>query len=547
MDLLNNQVGMDTNQLKKRSQMRRCQLCSKRNLTLFFLLILLFSAFLIRHRGIKFGFPLITHPDEPKIVKRAIRIIKTGDLNPHFFNYPSLYIYMQAAIYSTSGFFGKTFLGYKDISDFEMTTIYYLGRLFTIFFSIGTLFIVYLIGKYLFSEAAGLISALFISFSFLHVTHSYSVTVNSPMVFWVMLSFLMSVFIFTKGPKMKYYILNGIFIGFAIGTKYTAFPAFFPMLYAHFYSSSFSIKAIFNKKLIIAALLVLIAFFISTPYSLLDFDKFYHDIKHESRHYSTGHIGSESKTTSYFHYTLTLLYEFGVIPLIISLCGILYLLIKNKKKAFFLLCFPILYFGFIGVYKVYFSRNIIALVPFLSLFSGFLISQIYYSIKCEPKAPIKKNSFYHIFTTKKTYFIIIFVILACLSMYGIHNQYLKSVRYIKKITLPDTRWISTQWIEENIPRGSKIALEFYTPRPDKKHFKIFYLGHRGLGMKRNLKKFDFLVASSGDYARFFKNKKKYAKKVNIYNNIFERYKLIKIFKPNGVDTTGPVIKIFKVN
>ncbi len=539
---------MKNESVLKRNRMRRNRFFNKRNLTIFFLFIILLSAFVIRYRGIKFGFPLITHPDEPKIVKRAIKIIRTKDLNPHFFIYPSLYIYTQAAMYSTSNFFGKTFLGYKSISDFEITKIYYLGRLLTIFFSIGTIFIVYLIGKYLFNNAAGLISALFISFSFLHVTNSYSVTVNSPMVFWVMLSFLMSVFILTKGPKMKYYILNGIFIGFAIGTKYTAFLAFLPMLYAHFYSSSFSIKAIFNKKLIVAALLVFIAFFISTPYFLLDFDKFYHDIKIASNYYSKGLIpGAESENTSYFNYFIILLNGFGAIPLIISFCGILLLLIKNKIKTFFLLCFPILFFGFIGAYNAYFGRNITVLVPFLSIFSGFLVSYIFYSINLKTKDTIKKNSFYHILSIKKVYTLIIFVIFASFSIYGIHNQYMKSVKHVKRITLPDTRSISTKWIEKNIPRGSKIALEFYTPRPNKKYFKVFYLGHRGLGRKRNLKKFDFLVASSGDYGRFFANKKKYAKKVKIYNSIFIRYRLIKVFKPNGVDTTGPVIKILRVN
>ena len=31
-------------------------------------------------------------------MERAVRMIKTGDLNPHFFDYPSFYIYVQACV-----------------------------------------------------------------------------------------------------------------------------------------------------------------------------------------------------------------------------------------------------------------------------------------------------------------------------------------------------------------------------------------------------------------------------------------------------------------
>ncbi|MFN2286438.1 MAG: glycosyl transferase family 39, partial [Anaerolineae bacterium] len=38
--------------------------------------------------------PYLAHTDEPTQYNPAINILKTGDLNPHFFNYPSLTIYL---------------------------------------------------------------------------------------------------------------------------------------------------------------------------------------------------------------------------------------------------------------------------------------------------------------------------------------------------------------------------------------------------------------------------------------------------------------------
>ena len=36
--------------------------------------------------------------DEPEVMERAVRMMKTGDFNPHFFDYPSLYMYVQAVV-----------------------------------------------------------------------------------------------------------------------------------------------------------------------------------------------------------------------------------------------------------------------------------------------------------------------------------------------------------------------------------------------------------------------------------------------------------------
>jgi hypothetical protein len=57
------------------------------------------AAFLLRLWGINFGLPYLYHPDEPGYVTIAQNIFKTGDLNPHFFNYPSLFFYLNALAY----------------------------------------------------------------------------------------------------------------------------------------------------------------------------------------------------------------------------------------------------------------------------------------------------------------------------------------------------------------------------------------------------------------------------------------------------------------
>ena len=44
------------------------------------------------------GHPVRIGVDEPEVIDRAVRMMKTGDFNPHFFDYPAFYMYVQLAV-----------------------------------------------------------------------------------------------------------------------------------------------------------------------------------------------------------------------------------------------------------------------------------------------------------------------------------------------------------------------------------------------------------------------------------------------------------------
>src|SRR3954463_5131704 len=55
-------------------------------------------AFALRWWGVRGSLPYVGHPDEPKLVDSAVHMIKSGDLNPHLFIWPSLYFYLEALV-----------------------------------------------------------------------------------------------------------------------------------------------------------------------------------------------------------------------------------------------------------------------------------------------------------------------------------------------------------------------------------------------------------------------------------------------------------------
>ncbi|MFC1577115.1 ArnT family glycosyltransferase [Candidatus Omnitrophota bacterium] len=497
--------------------------------------IVLVLAFAVRYKGITFGFPLIVHPDEPEVVRPALNIMRTGDLNPHTFLYPSLYIYMQSAVYVMVFFIGFLLGAFRTLADIEPTAFYYWGRMLTIILSVGTICVTYAVGKYLFNRAVGLLATIFVAASYLHITNSFTITTDSPMAFWGSLAFFASVYNYLYGPRLKLYILNGICIGLAAGTKYTGIWCALPMVYVHLYHCGFSVKKLLDRKFLIGLACIPLAFVASTPYLLLDFKKFLYFIRYQKDAYTLGHPGAESAAVSFRFYWNAIVKKFGMPPLILGSIGSIFMLIKDRKKVLLLICFPVAYYLFFGSYKVRFDRNMVCMVPFLAILAGYGACALVESISGLSRKEKARNYIRAV--------LVIFLIFFLGK--GALGQTRMALKRIRKITLPDTRWISKVWIEENLPLGSKIGREHYTPPVSPAKFEVVYLGYFGL-LKGGIEKYDYVIASNTDYARFVNNPKRYPAEARRYNEIFSKYELIKEFVPDKKNTSGPVIRVFKV-
>lgn len=509
----------------------------KKNLiSLLLLLIILCTGFFIRYQGIPYGFPLITHPDEPHITHSAFRMIEEKTFHPNTFIYPGLYIYMQALVYYLLFTIGKFANIFKTFSEIPITTLYFSGRLLTVLVSMATIFMTYYTGKKLFNVNIGIMAALFSSFSYLHIVNSYMITVDSPMAFWGIISFYISVLHFVHGPKWQYYIINGICIGLGIGTKYTAGWIIIPLLYSHLYHSSFRWKSFFDKKLMLCICLIPFSFILTTPYLLIDFKKFLSFMKLQFNAYSRGHAGYESDFVSYLYYLEAIVEKYGLFQLIMSFIGTWGVFQHNKKKAFLVICFPLFYFLFFGAFRVHFDRNMVILIPFLSLLAGYGIFWV-----------IDTTRRKEIFHLKRTIQYALMILLFCLTALGVIHQAKKSLAFIHEITLPDTRYVSKIWIEEHLPQGSKVGREHYTPPIDTLRLKVKYLGFFGLMSKvEEINDLEYIIASSYDYDRFLKDPKQYPWQSERYINIFQSHELIKEFIPDKKTTSGPVIRIYKI-
>ena len=199
---------------------------------LFIALILLIGVSL-RIWGLNYDLPYIYHPDEPLSLSIIQPLFKTGDLNPHFFQYPSVFYYINAIAYVPYYLIGKLlgiFTSRNDIlapislimglTKAPLPSTILLGRIITVVFSAGAVLLTYIIGKQLTGKAiVGLLAALMLAVAMPNVSLSRYIAPDTFVVFFATAAFLASVLIYKQG-KTRYYVIAGICVGLTASTKY---------------------------------------------------------------------------------------------------------------------------------------------------------------------------------------------------------------------------------------------------------------------------------------------------------------------------------------
>ena len=270
------------------------------------LTVILAVGFCLRLLGIDFGLPNPNcRPDEGVLVKKALAVA-AGDLNPHFFHYPSFHIYTLAALFGTCYAGGWLAGFFSTPQDFllqyflDPSSLYLAGRMLGALLGTASVYLVYLVGRQAGGVRAGLASAAFLSVAFLHVRDSHYLTVDVPATFYILLAAILLLrFLQTGGAG--WLATSALFSGIAVSTKYNAaiiMAAFAGYLCAralanHRRSGDRSGASVSFRHAAVFAAVTAGAAALGTPYALLDFNSFAADVMSEREHFASGH-GSTS-------------------------------------------------------------------------------------------------------------------------------------------------------------------------------------------------------------------------------------------------------------
>ena len=234
----------------------------------------------------------------------------SGDLNPHFFNYPTLQFYLNSVVYYLYFLFFSTetlesFVAYRYfVHDADLIAI---ARGISTLTAVGTVAATICLGTALYGRRGGLIAGLFLGVMPLHVRFSHLAIVDLPAALWTTLAVLFAVRVAERGHATSY-LLAGVCTGLAAATKYPAALVAIPVVVAALLDK-WTLK---NRCLWIAASTALVCFGLATPFVWLDFGKFWADFSSMAQVHLLGPQG-EAAPSSWSHLLrINLRYGLGI-------------------------------------------------------------------------------------------------------------------------------------------------------------------------------------------------------------------------------------------
>ena len=385
-------------------------------------------------------------------------------LNPHWFPLGSVLIYILVI----SKAFLQLFMGTVDLNDIAR-----VGRSLTAIADTGSVVFIFFLGRRLYGQSAGLLAALFLTFSVINIQLAHFYRPEPFMLLLTLATFWSMLNVIESGRWRDHWAL-GIFLGLNIAFKPTGGFLIFPIGIVYmiatwriwrFYQLMIPSVAILPLAMrgISAGLVGLITFAILEPYALLDFAKFQADLLREAEIVRTA--GLVPYTIQYIN-TPSLLYEiqqssiWGLgLPLgLIAWGGLFLTIIRLRRNAMvgdiILLSWLLPLLLTISLFEVKFLRYVALILPVMVLLgSRWLIVGFKWG---------KSNS--KIFRKVILTVTVISVIATVLFALAFSTSYLK----------PHPAVQASEWVNSNLPRGTNLATDNHWDEgfPDLHHYSV---------------------------------------------------------------------------
>jgi len=343
------------------------------------------------------------HPDERMILMTVgnlslpwppnwdLLLSPKSPLNPHFFAYGSLPLYLlKAAAHLLA-------LRQPEMSDFEHIRL--VGRAISGLFDTVLILLVFLLGKRLYNRRVGLLAATFVAFTVLHIQLSHFYTVDTLLTFFIALAMLWAVDVMRKGC-LRASALLGVCTGLALATKVSVLPLALTVVAAWLLwlargrwpascvgegtggrgskgTDEASIKpsrAI--TGIVLAGVLALMVFLLGEPYAVIDWDNFIKRVIDESNMvrgiadlpYTRQYINTPAYLYQIWHTSAWGLgIPLGIVAFGGLVWGTVHAALHRRNEELLLLSWTLVYFLINGSFLVKFLRYMLPIVPFLCI------------------------------------------------------------------------------------------------------------------------------------------------------------------------------------
>jgi hypothetical protein len=171
-------------------------------------------------------------------------------------------------------------------------------------------------------------------------------------------------------------IVPAILAGLAAACKYTLAVAILPVLLA-IGLSPLRTRLISAWTVALGAMVA--AFVAAVPYSLVDIPGFLNGVGYEAFHYASGHAGfaGEPGLPQLLYYLRHFVTEFGYAIAVLAVLGLLLFPIQDWRRAAVVTAFPVALLWLLSSQRVHFTRNALAIQPFVAMFAAFGLVRVH--------------------------------------------------------------------------------------------------------------------------------------------------------------------------
>lgn len=415
------------------------------------LLALLAVAAWLRLRAIEFGLPFpFAAIDEHLVTDHAIEFT-TGDLNPHYFAYPSGSFALHALAYLGAFALGPhpTLASFRDAFWTAPQELLLLSRWLTAAIAVATVALAARLGAEL-ARAAGLRSArrpaawcaaAALATSYLHAANSWWVTVDAPMIAVATLALVLALRHLRRGGRGSA-AGAAIAVGLAAGFKY--YGALFAIAIAVAVAArAYRERAPIAGRLVVAALWCVGAFLATSPYVVLDASTFARDFAELRKHMEGGHFGHDPTRSGLAVYSGHLIGPWiGGWLLAPAALGIL-IAIGRRGGRFALLAVLLpaaVHFALITRFKAQPVDYLLGVVPALVGLAGVAAAALAHFLARRTPRPIAPIA-----------------VVLCLAPFALGARH--AFDRASALQRPDTRVAARDWIERNVAPGTLVAAD----------------------------------------------------------------------------------------
>lgn len=448
----------------------------KGRLTQVILGLILLGALCLRLYDVSWDRGYLFHPDERQILivvdslsfpwppDWSVLLTPESPWNPRFFAYGSLPIYLLRVCASLAGKLNPEFA--------TLGASYVVGRVLSALHDVGTVYLVYCLGRELYDDRTGLLAAGLLSLTVLHIQLSHYYAVDTLLAFFVVLTVLLAVDVMRR-PGMGRGATMGAAWGMALATKVSAAPLLVAVSLAWLFgtlslgrrlasrgASKRERIAIWGRAILgcgLSGLAALVTFLVFEPYALIDLVSFLVDVLHE------GYMARGSADIPYtrqFIGTLPYLYPVWQatvwslgIPLGVSgFAAAAAAFVRTvaltaraewgRAGALWMpLSWVLVYFGLTGSFHAKFLRYMSPVIPFLCLWASWALWSLYG----------KRGKVRRLRRALGTVALLTVCVGTGLYALAYLNVYAQEHPWIQ----------ATAWLCENLPRGSYVVVEHW--------------------------------------------------------------------------------------